>query len=91
MANETPVPSILEQTMTLVARHGLTVAATLLVNAGLLDKDASAQFVTIGAGIVAGGLALAWSYWQKRVAAKRLVAAIVAPASTPVTADANKP
>lgn len=55
----------LKQAFGSAVRHGLTVASGVLLTYGLVDETGATQLVNIGSGIVAGLVALGWSWYQK--------------------------
>ncbi len=51
----------------LISRHGLTTVAGYLIGLGLLHGGSDeSSFITVGSGIVAGAVAIVWSWWQKQ-------------------------
>lgn len=56
---------LLKQAFGSAVRHSLTVASGVLVTYGLVDETGAAQLVNIGSGIVAGLVALGWSWYLK--------------------------
>lgn len=62
--------TLVTQVVAAAARHLLSGLAGTLVTLGAIGHDQENNFVTIGVGIVVWGVGFAWSYWQKRRAAK---------------------
>lgn len=77
------VPPLGTQILTLIARHGLTALAGLLVAKGLLPQAMSDQFMDIGLAVAVGGAGIAWSVVSKLLARATLKAAIAAPVAKP--------
>ena len=65
MPNSDPTPHLWQQTVALVARHGLTVLAGILGEHGVLSADQQTQFISVGGALVLGAVSMAWSYVQK--------------------------
>lgn len=51
--------------LTAVVRHGVTVAAGVLLEHGILMASDQQQFIEIASSIAMASASLAWSWWQK--------------------------
>lgn len=60
----------LQQALLGVVRHFLTAAGGVLVTAGYATSDQTAAIVNSTLGIAAFAVGVAWSWWQKKQAAK---------------------
>ena len=63
---DTDTQQILTDSIGLLIRHGLTIAAGWLTAHSLLAATDQPSFVGLGAGILCGLVAIGWSYVQKK-------------------------
>jgi hypothetical protein len=84
-ASAPPLPSFVAAAVTLLARHGLTAVAGLMLARGLATPDQVDQLVNILVSVAVAAAGLGWSFLEKRQAFSRLVAGInAAPPLWPV-------
>jgi hypothetical protein len=68
--SSTSPESIFKPVIAGLARHAFTAAAGALASYGLIQPDQMTQFEDGGVAVVLFLAGAAWSYWQKRQAAK---------------------
>jgi uncharacterized membrane protein YfcA len=85
------VDPVLQQALLGVLRHFLTGAGGVLVTTGYATNDEVTAVITSVIGVISFAVGVAWSWWQKRQAAKAKAVAVAAAVIDTAKVAATKP
>jgi uncharacterized protein with FMN-binding domain len=68
---------IVTDSISLLARHAMTVIASILVADGFLQATQQANFVDISIGLLVGVIAIGWSFVNKSLFRQKVVVAAI--------------